>query len=202
MKVFETIRNHLAIIGIHSNQCDQKFSLNAKNCMIFLLFLFNIDTNAMYILKEAARFQEYVFTAFTVVTLCVIAMAFVICIWKTPEIFIFIDNLEKTIDNRKLKLKCYCWFRLDAKNLHFVLQEKVIQYQKQFACSTHRKHKNWSIFWIFLWWKWHQSVSFAHNSCSDFTFISPPIWEMMLFNWHFQFGMIEISSNKIKFSIS
>lgn len=107
MDLFEQMRSHLTIIGIRSNQSDQRYltnGLNMKNLTLLLVLALNTATNVIYLFYGANGFQEYVFTVFSVSTLSVLGVTFRIFIGKTTEIFIFFDQVEKAIENRKSEL--------------------------------------------------------------------------------------------------
>lgn len=104
MDIFEILRKYLVILGIRSNQSAHGHRLNARNSALLFVFAMNITADIMYVHRGSDNFEETVKVIFSVLTVFMAAVAFAALIWKTPLIFIFFDNLEKTIQNSKCRI--------------------------------------------------------------------------------------------------
>lgn len=134
MNVFETIRYYFAIIGICPNRSGQMRLHNARDCMGLLLYSINTIMNFRYFLHVADSFQEYVSSAFMCSTMVLAITSLGIIIWKTPNIFVFLDSLEKAIEKRKRCISIDRYFiQLLSTDFCFNLQGEKISYQKPFT---------------------------------------------------------------------
>lgn len=104
MESFTLLRKHLAMIGILNifakSPRNRLRAFNTKNTMIFTL----AGCSAIFyakLLYEPNTFEEYTDLIYNGSSATVFTMIFIAIIWKTSELYSFIDKLENTVENRK-----------------------------------------------------------------------------------------------------
>lgn len=103
MESFTLLRKHLAITGIISQTQHQKWPFNGKNSIVVIL----AGTNAILyakILNKTSTFQEYTDLIYNIVSACNFTIIFLSIVGKTSDLFEFINKLDDTVKDSKLKI--------------------------------------------------------------------------------------------------
>lgn len=99
MKIFQSIQQHFAILGITINQSRERSSINFKHLFIFFALNTSLTTQIVGIISIADNFEEYTVCIYGAYTLVMIEMEYAIHIWKMKQIFKFIENFEHLIES-------------------------------------------------------------------------------------------------------
>lgn len=98
MKIFQSIQKYFATLGIQPLQFDQKYSINVRSLMIWLLmFIPVIDGNIPQFYK-AKNFEDYTNGIYDISITIENSYDFGIHIWVAAKLFTFIENFEKIIE--------------------------------------------------------------------------------------------------------
>lgn len=103
MRLFESIEQYLLIIGINSNQANQKNHLNVRNSTILLVFGIAIASDVSYAIYAAKTFQEYSISLYITSTLACTLICFAKFIWSMSDVFEVFNTIENIIDKSNLK---------------------------------------------------------------------------------------------------
>lgn len=109
MKVLKTVRWSLALMGYHDSQ-QRRFGINQKAyTLVNLLFMISL---CVYLYHGANSAQEYIFSIFMLITIVGIFVSFVDTSNKAELIFLFIEKVQKIIDDgeRKTQLERISFF--------------------------------------------------------------------------------------------
>lgn len=98
MKAFKSIKYYFAIVGIAPSK-QHKFNVNIP--MVFVMYSLNLIINGVYLFRQANDFQEIVNLIYVCSTHLVGLMTFIAVIWRTEDMFVFLDSLKKAISNSK-----------------------------------------------------------------------------------------------------
>lgn len=101
MEVIEILRRQFAMIGILSDQSTMSHPINLLNLMFLLMLFIDLIINGVYCFYGADNFQDYVNSAFTCSAVSVGIMAYVTLILEMGKVHEFLENLEKSINNRE-----------------------------------------------------------------------------------------------------
>lgn len=109
MECITLLRKHLTVIGIQnifekSPQCRLR-AYNSKNTMICILAGCNAILYAR-LLYEPNTFEELTNVIYNCSSATVFTLIFLVIIWKTLDLYAFIDKLERTVKNRKCCTDC------------------------------------------------------------------------------------------------
>lgn len=99
MKIFKSVRVYFRMLGVDADHSIQSNPFNAKNLLVFIVFILSIISNFVYILNYANSFEEYTNCINTVSTVFIGITVFGILVWKMRELFEFIQCLENAIQN-------------------------------------------------------------------------------------------------------
>lgn len=101
------------MIGILNNFGKSRFrAYNTKNAMICALAACNAVLYAK-LLYESNTFEEYVNLIYNCSSAAVFTFIFIVIIWKTLELYDFINKLEKTVQKRKCDQRLCCACRMN-----------------------------------------------------------------------------------------
>lgn len=98
MKIFQSIQQNFAVLGITMNQSRQQSPINMKHLMIFSVLSAAICSQIVCMITLAQNFEEYtncIYGAFTLVT---IVIELGMHIWKMKPLFQYIRNFEHFIE--------------------------------------------------------------------------------------------------------
>ena len=101
MRIFQSIRKYLAILGIEPLQPFQKKRLMTKRLVVFIIFILFFTSSLVFIGYEASSLGEYADAFYMSATLDWMIFAFGILLWKMDDIFKLIGDFEKLIQQRK-----------------------------------------------------------------------------------------------------
>lgn len=110
MQLFQLVRNKYALMGIQSDQSNQKSRLNAKNVIFLGILTISVMLSFAYLFLDARAFEDYINCVQLTSGFVSGWLSFITIIWKTKELSKFIGNLEKIVDEREFKLHFYCEF--------------------------------------------------------------------------------------------
>lgn len=97
MESFALLRKHLAMGGIAISQKSSKnHPLNVRNSTVFIL-LCTTSTSVALSLNDAKAFEECIDILFRSVSIGTGAIFYGIVVWKTSELFEFINSLADTV---------------------------------------------------------------------------------------------------------
>lgn len=102
MKIFKSIQNNFAVLGVCASQTRERSSINLKNSIAFVLLLLNFCSQAMCFIFSAQSFEEYTVCIYAFLTLLMFQFEFVMHIWKMKQLFKFIENFEHLIESSEL----------------------------------------------------------------------------------------------------
>lgn len=109
MRIFQSIRNYLSIMGIESLQSFQKnrsMIVQLKRLVVIIIFVLFVTSSVVFIGFEANSLGEYADASYMFATLDWMFFAFVVFLWKMDDIFKLIEGFEELIQHRKkLKIK-------------------------------------------------------------------------------------------------
>lgn len=101
MESLTLLRKHLTMIGVLNVFKKSRLqAFNAKNSMICTLAGCNAVLYAK-LLYEPNTFEEYINLIYNCSSAAVFTLIFIVIIWKTFELYNFINKLEKTVQKRK-----------------------------------------------------------------------------------------------------
>lgn len=101
MESFTLLRKHLEITGIVSQMPDQELPFNTKNVIVIIL----AGSNAILytkLLNKTSTFQEYTDLIYNTVSACNFTIIFLSIVWKTSDLFTFINKLENIVEESEL----------------------------------------------------------------------------------------------------
>lgn len=102
MESFTLLRKHLEIIGIVSQMPDQNLlPFNTKNVIVIIL----AGSNAILytkLLNKTSTFQEYTDLIYNTVSACNFTIIFLSIVWKTSDLFTFVNKLENMVEESEL----------------------------------------------------------------------------------------------------
>lgn len=104
MKIFETIRNYFAIVGITSQQSIQSHPFNRRNSLCLFVFGMGISLTFAYQFRRIESFQEFTDCFYEISTISVCGIGFASFIWEMVELFEFIDRLDDFVNKSKLEI--------------------------------------------------------------------------------------------------
>lgn len=103
MKLFQSIRNSFALMGINSYQSNQLHPFNKRNVLSILLHFTSVTLTILYLLKVANTFEEYTNAAFSISGVTIAALGAVNVILTMDEWFKVMNNFENIVNKRELK---------------------------------------------------------------------------------------------------
>lgn len=103
MESFTFLRKHLAMSGIRLKQSSQNRSFNIKNSSVLILFSFGIILYPKQFSK-INTFEDRVDIIFNMVTLCWCTAIYLSIVYKTPDLFRLIDDLDEIVNKSKWAL--------------------------------------------------------------------------------------------------
>lgn len=98
MKIFQTVQKNLAILGISSMQSNQAF-YNRKYLLYLLLSGSLIIMNCVFLIYVAKSFKEYTDSIYITSVSIALFISLSFLIRRMRNLFEFIDNLEKIVDD-------------------------------------------------------------------------------------------------------
>lgn len=90
--------------GIIPPKLTENPPLNPHNTIIIILAVCNVILY-VNVWSEANNFEEYLNFGYNIISACISVVVFSTILYKTAKLFAFIDNLDKAVQERKLKLK-------------------------------------------------------------------------------------------------
>lgn len=115
-------RKHLAMNGIILQQSSKKFHL--KNLTVIILcFLYGISLAKL--LDEVNNFDEYVDIVNRMITTYLFNLYYMHIVWKTPQLYGFIDNLENCIRKSKWHLTWFNHIVLNSLSFNLEIDHRI-----------------------------------------------------------------------------
>lgn len=101
MKVLQSVLRGCVALGLGRHQSIQKCPLNKKNLQTLTLLSLAVSSTSISLFHDANTFQEYTVSAYTSSSVLLALAGYLISIWKSQPICEFIENVEKTVNERK-----------------------------------------------------------------------------------------------------
>lgn len=112
---------------------NQKLPFNVKNTIVIIL----AGSNAIAYVKQLNKtttFQEYTNLIYNTVSACNFTIIFLNIVWKTPDLFKFIDNLDNTVKDSKLKID----ENFSVIQSFILIVHCIRTHTSRIACTIHR----------------------------------------------------------------
>ena len=101
MKVLQTSQKYFAIMGISSEQSNQKYPMNAKILIGFIVLGYSFVAHLVYLIYIANTFDKYIECICATVAMAVITTCFLSMVFGMNLLLESIDNIEKLIETSK-----------------------------------------------------------------------------------------------------
>lgn len=103
MEIFAILRNQLTICGIAiAQKLPSNNPFNLRNSTVSLSLYLYISLIVLS-LDVSSTFDEWIYILFRSVSMGTCGFAYLIIVWKTAELFEFINNVSETVDERECK---------------------------------------------------------------------------------------------------
>lgn len=104
MKLFDDIKNRIALIGIKSLQSTRKQLFNVTTILILITHIIDLILYIVYIFRVADNFALYVDVIFRIVSLIACMIFFAVLAWNIIELYRLIYNLENIIKKSEFQM--------------------------------------------------------------------------------------------------
>lgn len=101
MKLFVSVRRFYEFMGVYPSQSQQKFPFNWRNLIILLSLIVTFGILACSFLFEVNTIIEYAESFYITITVLGSLINFFTSFWKTKNIYMFVEKLEKFSENRE-----------------------------------------------------------------------------------------------------
>ena len=108
LKIFKLIQKNFKVVGIEPSLVAQKYPINRKILVGFLMLSFSFIWNLMTILYEANTFVEYTQSIYTCSLAALIFLALVILLLNVTKMFNLIDGCSKFANLSESKNQIMC----------------------------------------------------------------------------------------------
>lgn len=95
--MYQTLIKHFALMGIQSDQITKKYLLNSKNVFVLIMLVICSISANVFLWYEADNFKEYTESFYGTSCVTVSFANFTVNVWKMPNMFRLIENLENCI---------------------------------------------------------------------------------------------------------
>lgn len=111
MKIFQIIQRHFAILGISpsSNRSSQTYSFNGRILFGFLLYVYLIPSQFLYIFRVANGFIDYVDCICSTSASILMLVGFAAMVFQKQTLFECIDKMEKQVNTSKM-FSCFKFY--------------------------------------------------------------------------------------------
>lgn len=99
MKILQTAQKNFEILGICSNQ--PRF--NGKCVVAAFIYGLGAIFSTMFVIRDAETFQDYTNNLYITTALIVGVFCTANTIFKAKELFVLVDNIEKSFDRSKIE---------------------------------------------------------------------------------------------------
>lgn len=103
MKVLQVIQKYLKALGVQPLQTPEQSRFNVRNLGTFFLLVQTLLSALAYFYFDAKTVREYTECFYIAASAIGTNSMFGIILAKEVNFFMFVNNVEKTIANRKLK---------------------------------------------------------------------------------------------------
>lgn len=101
MKLFRSISNNLAILGICPSLLHQTYPFNAKMVIVYLCYWLQIILHSIYLSRIAHTIEDCSDLIYRISMLLLVVVSYTIYMTNVGKIFGVIDMCEKIIDKSK-----------------------------------------------------------------------------------------------------
>lgn len=98
MKLFQTIKKHLAVLYFHPDQTDSLFELIRQNWSCFLKSILSLTSLFVYLIYVAETVNEFMYSMFLSTASIFIFVAFTSTVFKTSAMYDFLDHFEVALN--------------------------------------------------------------------------------------------------------
>lgn len=102
MKLFQTLQRNLLLVKFHPNQTNSFFGLIRQHSSCFSQSSMSIASLTLYLLHDASSVKEYMDSMFLTMAAITIFVSFSNTVFKTPELYTFLNSIEKAGNNSEL----------------------------------------------------------------------------------------------------
>lgn len=104
MKIFQSIQDNFALLGINSCQSSQKHPFNVNILATVIWCVFSTASYVLWFIYEADSFGDYMNSALYTFESLICIAGLSALIWKIDQWFQFIEILEITINKSELSI--------------------------------------------------------------------------------------------------
>lgn len=99
MKMFESTRKYLAILGIKKYPPSRKHPFNKLNIVIMNTLTSACISTILYLIysRDTINIQEYMISIYTAFTTFINVLLYAILIWKSSKVFVLLEGIESVI---------------------------------------------------------------------------------------------------------
>lgn len=115
MKILQTTRKHLTILGIEPKQSTGIFSLNWRLLLGFSLFADAIISTTLFLVYLANDIMDYILCFCVISALIELCFCFSLFVFQRQRLFNYIESMEKLINQSKFYIPAFSPF--DARRL-------------------------------------------------------------------------------------
>lgn len=98
MKLFQTIQNKFAILGISSHQSTQEQPFNQRIILVYLIYGCSCILSNVYLFRKAQTVEEYTNCIYIATATTMLTLFFSIVVYKMPKLFKYIENVENIVE--------------------------------------------------------------------------------------------------------
>lgn len=103
MKLFKSIRQNFALLGIDLDQSHQKHRFfSGKILIVYSCYWLNIISYCVFLRREAHNFSEYMEVIFRIFLPIVITTCFTVIVFKVENLFELFESCERIVNKSKL----------------------------------------------------------------------------------------------------
>lgn len=103
IKFLKVTQLNFALVGIDRTLATQRYPMNGRLLMTFLVLNAILICSVMYIIYEADTFKAYLESVYITFATILITGVFIIIILKSHEMFEFMENIESFINTREYR---------------------------------------------------------------------------------------------------
>lgn len=123
MKIIQTIRKNLTMMGIEPMQSTQIRPFNAKLSFGFLLYCLHFIANVLYLIDDAKTILEYLLCFGIICAAIGFGLCLAILAWKKVQLYNYIESIEKLIDNSEYSENKYIQYPIRSKSIEKLLKK-------------------------------------------------------------------------------
>lgn len=149
MKIFQTIRGQLIILGIEPVQSTSMYLFNRKLLTSFLIFVLSIVSTVMYLVFSVTSMLDYILCFSTISSFIGIGLCFAIIVLQKTQLLNYMERMEELINQSEWEFNpMEIWYSLHWARL---FQGWKMPQWKPSTMQPIDKSRNFLEFWIWTW---------------------------------------------------